>query len=761
MDAVGGTVTMKLWRRWISCMLILLVLLPLTTISVYAANYDNELNSLGRPYVGYSSIDELDQLVVSKKNLSSFTYRNQQCVTYAFIRAKEKLFGTQLTLADNQSSGEAAKNVAKTFLGYGYSESNPHMLTANGYSYYMVAHVDDGGEHIQSNSMVCFDASSNLTSNQKYGHIVFVEEVAVRNGVKYVYYTEGGTGFSSWPVKRMTFDKFYNNGKGYTGSITFQKIIEPGAYMLSPACAPNSCLDVADWGSDNETNIQLWEKTGSDNQLFELVPQTDGSYKIVSVYAKKPLDVYRGEVLDEQNVQIYGDNGTDAANQKWWLEEYEDGYYTITSALSDSMRLDVSAGLEDNGTNIQIYTANDSGAQRWKLTFVRGLPPTISLSGQTIPGQLKVGQSFGLRGTVTASGGKLKEVYGAIVDANGNTVQSKTYSMDSATNNLRYSVNQDLIFNKLPEGTYKYYLSAVASNSYGEAREVLLNATFTVGSGSSSSSSSWASSSSSSSSGSSGSTPTPTQPPVKKETKKPTVTISGQTVPSTQKQGSNFGIRGTVSTDCGKLTWLYGYITDRNGNVLQSGEYFPNSSSDNLRYSINNDLIFDQLSAGSYIYWVKATARNGDQETTETLIYTEFQVVSDAPAATQPPETTPAPTTPAAPAAPAAPNISISEQTIPGSQRVGRNFGIRGIVTTDCGQITRVYGAILDSNGNTLQSGTYYPDSSSVNLRYNINNDLIFDNLSAGNYTYYVEVTANNGGTEKTQVLINAGFTES
>lgn len=760
MDAVGGTVTMKLWRRWISCMLILLVLLPLTTISVYAANYDNELNSLGRPYVGYSSIDELDQLVVSKKNLSSFTYRNQQCVTYAFIRAKEKLFGTQLTLADNQSSGEAAKNVAKTFLGYGYSESNPHMLTANGYSYYMVAHVDDGGEHIQSNSMVCFDASSNLTSNQKYGHIVFVEEVAVRNGVKYVYYTEGGTGFSSWPVKRMTFDKFYNNGKGYTGSITFQKIIEPGAYMLSPACAPNSCLDVADWGSDNETNIQLWEKTGSDNQLFELVPQTDGSYKIVSVYAKKPLDVYRGEALDEQNVQIYGDNGADAANQKWWLEEYEDGYYTITSALSDSMRLDVSAGLEENGTNIQIYTANDSEAQRWKLTFVRGLPPTISLSGQTIPGQLKVGQSFGLRGTVTASGGKLKEVYGAIVDDNRNTVQSKTYSMDSATNNLRYSVNQDLIFNKLPEGTYKYYLSAVASNSYGETREVLLNATFTVGSGSSS----WSSSSSSSSSGSSGSTPTSTQPPVKKETKKPTVTISGQTVPSTQKQGSNFGIRGTVSTDCGKLTWVYGYITDRNGNVLQSGEYFPNSSSDNLRYSINNDLIFDRLSAGSYIYWVKATARNGDQETTETLIYTEFQVVSDAPAATQPPETTPAPTTPTTPttpAAPAAPNISISEQTIPGSQRVGRNFGIRGIVTTDCGQITRVYGAILDSNGNTLQSGTYYPDSSSVNLRYNINNDLIFDNLSAGNYTYYVEVTANNGGTEKTQVLINAEFTES
>lgn len=440
--------------------------------------------------------------------------------------------------------------------------------------------------------------------------------------IKFGYYNGGSVTNGGQTYQTKTVNDLYSTLSKLPGGY-IQKaptISLSGIYTLSPACAPNSCLDVADWGSDNETNIQLWEKTGSDNQLFELVPQTDGSYKIVSVYAKKPLDVYRGEARDEQNVQIYSDNGADAVNQKWWLEECENGYYTITSAISDSMRLDVSAGLADNGTNIQIYTANDSDAQRWKLTLVS------------------------------------------------------------------------------------------------------------------------------------------TQPSAQKETKKPTVTISGQTVPTNQKQGSSFGIRGTVSTDCGKLTWLYGYITDRNGNVLQSGEYFPNSSSDNLRYSINNDLIFDRLSAGSYSYCVKATAKNGDQETTETLIYTEFQVVSDAPVATQPPETTQAP---AAPAAPAAPNISISEQTIPSSQRVGRNFGIRGIVTTDCGQITRVYGAILDSNGNTLQSGTYYPNSSSTNLRYNINNDLIFDKLSAGSYTYYVEVTANNGGTERTQVLINAGFTES
>lgn len=229
--------------------------------------------------------------------------------------------------------------------------------------------------------------------------------------------------------------------------------------------------------------------------------------------------------------------------------------------------------------------------------------------------------------------------------------------------------------------------------------------------------------------------------------KKPTLYLSGETLPSSVSEGSSFGIRGTITTDSGVITNVYGAITDSSGNTVQSGEYHPNSGSHNLRYSINNDLIFNRLSPGTYTYLVRASARSGSEETTQTLVSQAFSVVGNTPAPTegQPVE--------------AIPTLSISGQNAPSSQRRGANFGIRGVVSTDCGQIVRLYGAIYDANGSVVQSASYNPDSSSVNLRYTINNDLIFNTLSGGSYIYYVEATARNGTRETTQTLINSSFT--
>lgn len=384
--------------------------------------------------------------------------------------------------------------------------------------------------------------------------------------------------------------------------------VKAGVYTISPKCAPNSCLDVQDWGTGDETNIQLWESTGADNQLFEIVPLSDGSYKIVSVSAKKPLDVYRGIAADEQNVQIYIDGGENARNQKWWLEEDENGCYTITSALSDDMALDVSAGLADNGTNIQIYTSNGTDAQRWILTYVRETLPRITISGETIPTQLKVGENFGIRGTVTTTSGTLTEVYGAIINQNYAVVQSGRYTPNSKTDNLRYSINNDLVFGSLSAGTYTYVVKVTAVAGGQSTTETLINAPFTVGSGGNS-------------------VPATTQQPETTKTpEEPNISISGQTVPSAQKKGSNFGIRGIVTTDRGTVTMVYGAILDSNGSVLQSGTYYPGTSSVNLRYNINNDLIFDKLGTGTYTYLVQVTANNGGIEKTQTLINASFTV---------------------------------------------------------------------------------------------------------------------------------------
>lgn len=104
------------------------------------------------------------------------------------------------------------------------------------------------------------------------------------------------------------------------------------------------------------------------------------------------------------------------------------------------------------------------------------------------------------------------------------------------------------------------------------------------------------------------------------------------------------------------------------------------------------------------------------------------------------------------------PALSISEQNEPGTLEQGGNFGIRGIISTDCGYISRVYGAILDEYGNEVQSCVATPWESSHNLRYSINNQLLFGNLGPGEYTYYVQAEAVNGSQTTSSTLINHRF---
>lgn len=103
--------------------------------------------------------------------------------------------------------------------------------------------------------------------------------------------------------------------------------------------------------------------------------------------------------------------------------------------------------------------------------------------------------------------------------------------------------------------------------------------------------------------------------------------------------------------------------------------------------------------------------------------------------------------------------ITLSQDEYPSKTHThGKNFGIRGIVSCNSGTISEVYGAIIEQNGKVVQSCVYHPNTSSHNLRYSINNDLIFGKLSPGSYTYYVQITVNDRGTTSSQTIISYPF---
>lgn len=88
----------------------------------------------------------------------------------------------------------------------------------------------------------------------------------------------------------------------------------------------------------------------------------NGTYTLYS-YVGSPfvLDVAGGSKNNAANVQIYTTNNTDA--QKWVLT-YTNGYYTIKSVRS-GLFLDVSGCRMADGANVQQYKGNNTDAQLW------------------------------------------------------------------------------------------------------------------------------------------------------------------------------------------------------------------------------------------------------------------------------------------------------------------------------------------------------------------------------------------------------------
>lgn len=165
---------------------------------------------------------------------------------------------------------------------------------------------------------------------------------------------------------------------------------------------------------------------------------------------------------------------------------------------------------------------------------------------------------------------------------------------NASSYDLHGVINNSLIFNNLPAGTYTYKVTATAVNGEQSTTQTLINQPFKVNY----------------------STAYVT----------PILSISGETYPSYLMVGKFFGLYGTISTNCGSIISVTGSILSSGGGTVQSKTVSPNASSYDLHGVINDSLIFNYLSAGTYVYKVAATAVNGDKSVKQTLIEKVFTV---------------------------------------------------------------------------------------------------------------------------------------
>ena len=145
--------------------------------------------------------------------------------------------------------------------------------------------------------------------------------------------------------------------------------LEDGTYVIETDTNRDQVVDAANGGASNGTNAQIWASNNTQAQRWELTYNEGGWYTIAraGTKGKQVLDVSGGAAQSGTNVQLWEANGTKA--QRWYLEKSgTDGYFLVVSALSNGKKklvLDISAGGSTSGSNLQIWEANGTAAQRF------------------------------------------------------------------------------------------------------------------------------------------------------------------------------------------------------------------------------------------------------------------------------------------------------------------------------------------------------------------------------------------------------------
>ena len=218
------------------------------------------------------------------------------------------------------------------------------------------------------------------------------------------------------------------------------------------------------------------------------------------------------------------------------------------------------------------YTAKDaSGTTKTYVksfsVYVPAAASTLSINPSALPSSFKQGTSFNLTGTVT-SNYTITSFNGQILQ--GSTVkQSVTVNPNSTYLNIQpCAVNQKLLFNTLPAGTYT--LRYTAKDAHGAT--TTFNRTFTVTSATTAS----------------------------------TLRISPSAVPTSIRRGASYNLTGTITSNY-NVTNFTGQIL-QGSTVKQSVSVAPYAKTVNIQPSaVNQRLIFGNLAAGSYVlrYTVK------------------------------------------------------------------------------------------------------------------------------------------------------------
>lgn len=148
----------------------------------------------------------------------------------------------------------------------------------------------------------------------------------------------------------------------------WEPIVPTGNYRILSAKEKGLAFDIDNALVANGTNVKLWTKgttsiTNIKAQTWEVTNIGDGTLEIINIHSQKALDLLSAKAEDGNNIQIYTDNNTLA--QRWTPVGANAGNVSLISSVNRGFAIDITGNKQEKGTNIQIYTRNKTEAQNF------------------------------------------------------------------------------------------------------------------------------------------------------------------------------------------------------------------------------------------------------------------------------------------------------------------------------------------------------------------------------------------------------------
>lgn len=157
-----------------------------------------------------------------------------------------------------------------------------------------------------------------------------------------------------------------NNTKAQIWSLSFvTPVVDDGVYTIASSMNANRVLDIKNASKANGGIVQLWDSNDSMAQKWSIsFNEETGFYTIKTAVSGKSLDIPNGVAGNGNKLQQYSVNGTVA--QYWNISKDGEGTYSIQSVLG-AFSMDVPNGAPSAGAQIQLWDINHTAAQQWLL----------------------------------------------------------------------------------------------------------------------------------------------------------------------------------------------------------------------------------------------------------------------------------------------------------------------------------------------------------------------------------------------------------